>query len=145
MNESLYTRLFKLAAENNLEIQLCFVPTTTGPRVVWRVYEIPELVDDLSDCLANRYSIPLYDNSQLPYLSDDQIVERFEELIEQIRKARIKKNEMPGIETEAGYRTDFSIKHCKSCMFARGCLNKKVEKYKPCHRYRPKSKGGKVK
>jgi hypothetical protein len=29
MNESLYARLFKLAAENNLEIQLCFVPATT--------------------------------------------------------------------------------------------------------------------
>lgn len=91
MNESLCAKLFKLAAESNLEIQLCFVPTTTGPLVVLKVYEIPKWGDNLSD------------SRQLTHLSDDQIVERFEELIEQIRKARVEKNEMYVMETEAGY------------------------------------------
>lgn len=36
---------------------------------------------------------------------------------------------------------DFSVKHCKSCMFSNGCPNKTVENDKPCYRYRPKGKG----
>lgn len=93
MNESLCARLFKLAAESNLEIQLRFVPTTTGPLVVLKVYEIPKRDKNLSDCLANEHMIPLYDHRKLTHLSDDRMIERFKYLIEQIRKARVEKEE----------------------------------------------------
>lgn len=95
MSNVLFDRLFALACMEHLDISIRFVgddPVTS--RMVLDVHEIPQWGEPIGNCKAIQYNMSPGElqtfGLSLSDLTDDQIVNKFIELINEIKKAHLK-------------------------------------------------------